>query len=535
MTNTITRDTGSLKITKIFDPKTSGFNGNFTIGYDCVGTSKDGTVQLAAGQSTTINDVPTGDCKITEDTLPNAPAGWTFGAPSYDPANQLVAVTKNATAEGKVTNTITRDTAELKLLKKVTGDNGDKKPGDWDLTATAAAPDNGKNFTVAGDADTFQSVYASPTVYTLTESGPGNYTPSDWKCENGQGAPVTVTDGNKVTVANGAKVTCEITNDRDTAELKLVKKVTGDNNAKGPNDWTLAADATAPLNDKDFSNLGGSGVFETVYSGTDYTLSETGPGDYTASDWVCKDEQGASVSSTGGKVNLKKGDKVTCEITNDRNTAELKLVKKVDGGNQVPDDWTLAADAAAPLNDKNFSNLGGQGTFKSVYSATEYTLSETGPGDYSPSDWVCKDEQGASVSSTGGKVNLKKGDKVTCELTNKRDLGELKLVKKVTGDNNAKTPGDWDLSADAAAPLDLYNFTVKGDADTFKTVYSNTAYALTESGPGDYTASDWKCENGQGDPVTVTNGEVKVGKSAKVTCEITNDRNTAELKLVKLV
>ena len=91
--------------------------------------------------------------------------------------------------------------------------------------------------------------------------------------------------------------------------------------------------------------------------------------------WVCNDAENQTVSSTGGKVNLDKGDQVTCEITNDRDTAELKLVKKVDGGNQVPDDWTLAADAAAPLDDKDFSNLGGQGTFKSrLHRRSEYTL-----------------------------------------------------------------------------------------------------------------------------------------------------------------
>ena len=46
--------------------------------------------------------------------------------------------------------------------------------------------------------------------------------------------------------------------------------------------------------------------------------------------------------------------------------------------------------------------------------------------------------------------------------------------------------------------MDGYNFTVAGDADTFKTVYSNTAYTLTENGPGNYTASAWVCKNGQG-------------------------------------
>ena len=71
---------------------------------------------------------------------------------------------------------------------------------------------------------------------------------------------------------------------------------------------------------------------------------------------------------------------MTCEITNDRNTAELKLVKKVDGGSAKADDWTLTAKAAAPLNDKNISTPGGSGVFETVYSGIDYTLAETGPG-----------------------------------------------------------------------------------------------------------------------------------------------------------
>ncbi|MBK6761959.1 MAG: VWA domain-containing protein [Micrococcales bacterium] len=527
---TNTRNTAKLKLVKKVDGGTAVPN-DWTL--TATGPNGAPNVSNLGGQGT-LTTVWSG-VEYTLAENPNPGANYTASAWTCDSGVTVtggkITLTKGAEVTCEITNT--RNLAELKLVKKVTGDNGDKAPGAWDLTAAAAAPNNGKNFTVKGDADTFQGVFAG-TEYTLSENGPFNYTPSDWVCKDAQGAPVSSTGG-KVTVATGAKVTCEITNDRDTAELKLVKKVTGDNDAKGPNDWTLSADATAPLNDKNFSNLGGQGTFKSVYSAIDYTLSESGPGNYTASTWVCTDEQGAPVSSTGGKVNLDKGDKVTCEITNDRDTAELKLVKKVTGGDQAADAWTLSAAATAPLNDKNFSNLGGQGTFKSVYTAIEYTLGETGPGDYSPSDWVCTDEQGAPVSSTGGKLTLDKGDKVTCEITNDRDLGELKLVKKVTGDNGDKAPADWDLSAAAAAPLNGYNFTVAGDADTFKTVFSNTEYTLSESGPGNYTASTWTCKNGLGDPVSVTDGKVKVGKSAKVTCEITNDRNTAELKLVKKV
>ncbi|MBK6761962.1 MAG: hypothetical protein IPG68_01165 [Micrococcales bacterium] len=435
----------------------------------------------------------------------------------------------------KVTCEITndRDLGELKLVKKVTGDNGDKAPADWDLSAAAAAPLNGYNFTVAGDADTFKTVFSN-TEYTLSESGPGNCTASTWTCKNGLGDPVSVTDG-KVKVGKSAKVTCEITNDRNTAELKLVKKVTGDNDAKGPNDWTLSADATAPLNDKNFSNLGGQGTFKSVYSAIDYTLSESGPGDYTASTWVCKTDTDVTLPVTDGKVTLGKDSKVTCEITNDRNTAELKLVKKVTGDNDAkgPNDWTLSADATAPLNDKNFSNLGGQGTFKTIYSGVMYTLSESGPGDYTASTWVCKDEQGAIVPSPGGQIGLGKYGKVTCEITNDRDTAELKLVKKVTGGDQAADA--WTLSAAATAPLNDKNFSNLGGQGTFKSVYTAIEYTLGETGPGDYSPSDWVCTDEQGAPVSSTGGKLTLDKGDKVTCEITNDRDLGELKLVKKV
>jgi hypothetical protein len=225
---------------------------------------------------------------------------------------------------------------------------------------------------------------------------------------------------------------------------------------------------------------------------------------------------------------------VTCEITNDRDTAELKLVKKVTGGNQLPNDWTLAADATAPLNDKNFSNLGGQGTFKSVYSGINYTLSETGPANYSQTgDWKCVDKDLKPVTVTGGNtVKLDKNAEVTCTVTNDATSAELKLVKKVTGDNR-QAAGRLEPDAPTRSLLRTDNFTVKGDADTCNRVLRH-AYTLTETGPGDYTASDWSVKDG-----TATGDrhrrQGQGGKEREVTCEITNDRNTAELKLVKKV
>ncbi len=75
VTNSITRDQGYLKVTKAFDPLTSGFTGTFSVVYQC-GTSAPVTVPLAAGASTTVGPFPTGTvCNVSEPAVPTAPPG----------------------------------------------------------------------------------------------------------------------------------------------------------------------------------------------------------------------------------------------------------------------------------------------------------------------------------------------------------------------------------------------------------------------------------------------------------------------------
>ena len=417
-TITNTRDLAKLAVVKKVDGGAS-VPADWKLSAKAAAPNTDKNIVDRAGNITTLAEVYAGtEYTLSEDGPGNYTASaWQCTGTGVSQNGNKVSVAKGGEATCEITNT--RDLAELKLVKKVTGDNGDKAPGAWDLTAAAAAPNNGKNFTVKGDAGTFQGVFAG-TEYTLSENGPFNYTPSDWVCKDEQGAPVSSTGG-KVTVTTGAKVTCEITNDRDTAELKLVKKVTGDNGAKVPNDWTLSAGATAPLNDKNFSNLGGQGTFRTVYSGVMYTLSESGPGDYTASTWVCKDEQGAIVPSPGGQIGLGEYGKVTCEITNDRDTAELKLVKKVTGGAGL---LTRGRCLLMPrtVERQELLEPRGSGTLQSVYSRDRVHPRRDRSWGLLPQRLDVHRCGGRPVSSTGGKVTLDKGDKVTCEITNDRDL-----------------------------------------------------------------------------------------------------------------
>ncbi|MEI2643979.1 MAG: beta-propeller fold lactonase family protein [Candidatus Nanopelagicales bacterium] len=69
---------------------------------------KSGTVKLGNGQSETISGLPTGTtCTVTEPTLPAAPTGWTFNAPTFTPANGQVTVTaKDQTVSVLVVNSI---------------------------------------------------------------------------------------------------------------------------------------------------------------------------------------------------------------------------------------------------------------------------------------------------------------------------------------------------------------------------------------------------------------------------------------------
>jgi CSLREA domain-containing protein len=107
---------GDLRISKVFETGDSGFSGYFTIHYDC-GTVYTDKVDLAAGESHTIYDIPIGtQCTVTEPSLPTAPPGWSFGIPTYNPADGTVTISETI-AEVTVTNTISQDAPQLGALR----------------------------------------------------------------------------------------------------------------------------------------------------------------------------------------------------------------------------------------------------------------------------------------------------------------------------------------------------------------------------------------------------------------------------------
>lgn len=110
--------------------------------------------------------------------------------------------------------------------------------------------------------------------------------------------------------------------DEETGNLTLIKEVVGGQGQGSAGLWTLYADGEGA--DNDFS--GTTPVSSEVEVG-DYTLSESGPEGYTASDWVCviasdddeEDDKKASVLSApmeGNVVTVGEDQDITCTITN---------------------------------------------------------------------------------------------------------------------------------------------------------------------------------------------------------------------------
>ena len=154
VTNSISRDTGSLKVKKNFDANGSGFAGNFAIDVDCTVDSFDQTLMLAGGGEATITGIPTGTvCTVSEPSSRPRPTGWTFGTPVLSPASGEVTIaTKATTYTVEVTNSISRDTGSLKV-KKNFDPNGSGFAGNFTINVDCTVNSFDQTLMLAGGGE----------------------------------------------------------------------------------------------------------------------------------------------------------------------------------------------------------------------------------------------------------------------------------------------------------------------------------------------------------------------------------------------
>ncbi|TXH40255.1 MAG: hypothetical protein E6Q90_14505 [Actinobacteria bacterium] len=398
-------------------------------------------ITFTAGQTTNEVDVPNltpGIYKVVENA---PPAGW-------NPPGQPVEVNlEGATCAGTApfANDITPATAGAVKITQPPGSEGG-----WDMTLTRTDSKPPTTTTVATDGDgnaNFGQLLEQGT-YTITET-----MQDGWEFLEKSGDCEFTVD---YPADSGKEFVCTFTNSKQTALLRLKKQVEG--GSASPAEWLLSATADAPFNGKNIVDVpGDNDAYTEVYADELYTLTESeGPANYTPGQfWQCvsddvSDKALPAVSQDGNQVRLDPGEKVTCTIVNTRDLAELKLVKQVEGASA--DSWTLTAKAAAPDDDLNISTPGGSGQFESVYAGTQYTLAETGPGGYSPSDWVClpSDEEPVPQAvegqlNDGDKITVQAGQRVVCTIVNTRDTGALTIVKEFNPQTSGFT-GAFDIT-----------------------------------------------------------------------------------------
>ena len=540
VTNTITRNTGSLKIKKIFDAGSSGFGGTFAINYDCNdGTAHDGTANLAAGGETTITGIPTGTlCTVTEPSTPTPPAGWTFGTPTLSdnqaPTDdgKVTINDKDATYTVEVTNTITRNTGSLKI-KKIFDAGSSGFGGTFAINYDCndgTAHDGTANLAAGGET----TITGIPTGTLCTVTEPSTPTPpAGWTF----GTPTlsdnqAPTDDGKVTINDkDATYTVEVTNTitRNTGSLKIKKIFDAGSSGFGGtfainydcNDGT-AHDGTANL------AAGGETTIIGIPTGTQCTVTEpstpTPPTGWTFGTPTLSDNQ---APTDDGKVTINDKDATyTVEVTNTitRDHGSLKIKKIFDAGSSgFGGTFAINYDCNDGTAHDGTANLaaGGETTISGIPTGTLCTVTEpstpTPPAGWTFGTPTLSDNQ---APTDDGKVTINDKDATyTVEVTNTitRDTGSLTIVKKVVNDNGGSaTVNAFGLNTTAGS-LTFDAGVANGTTTTYTsqklTVVTET-YTLKENDVYGYAEGTWSCTGAAGTVVpTFDNGSVRLARA----------------------
>ena len=464
--------------------------------WDLVATGDGGFTELNPG-SASFHEVKAGiNYSLSEE---NGPSGYQMGGfvcTGFQAAAKLLnavptdSVTLNVGDE--VTCTVNNDdiAPTLTLVKEVVNDDGGNAVvADFPLFINGSPVTSGAS-----------NMLNANTLYTATETNLPGYAASNWTGDCAENGTITLLPGDNKT--------CTITNNDIAPTLKLVKLVTNNSGGLATADsFTLFAAASGQNDGRNFSNLGGSGVFNTVLANVAYDLSESAVAGYTAGNWMCDN----GVTVIGSAITLTEGQTgVTCTITNDDQTAHLKRAKTVtndNGGSADPTDFTLSASGPTPIT--------GAGGAESDVNAGTYTLSEAGLPGYTAGDWSCPDE---AAGTPGTQVILSLGESMTCTINNDDQQAYITVVKVVHNDHGGTAlPDNFNLTLDGNAALSGISIPVDPGI--------HTAAETLLSG---YTFDGFSGDCDADGKVTIALGESK-------TCTLTNSDQQAYITVVKNV
>lgn len=435
------------------------------------------------GNSTTFHPVKANvSYGLSESTV----AGYDAGTFSCD-GGTLVGQNLTLGLDSDVTCTITNNdqAAHLIVIKHVdNGTTGATTTADaFTMTINGVTASGGNSF--SGSETGTNKTLTTVGSYSVTESGPSGYTDSySADCLG--------------TIALGETKTCTITNTAIAPQLKLVKTVTNDNGGtKTVNDFVLKVDGSTVI----------SGDFNTFTVGA-HTASEINLTGYTASDW-------GGDCEPNGAVTLALADSKTCTITNNDNAPALHLRKIVvndNGGNAKDTDWTLSASGPTPLSGTTPVDSGVS------FDQGAYTLSESGPSDYTASSWTC-----VGGTQNGSTITVGLGESATCTITNDDKPAHLIVIKHVINDNGG-TKDASDFSTTISGVTTATPTAPGAESPGVDNILTTVGpYSVDEGAHAGYDKS--LSEDCSG---TIALGETK-------TCTITNSDIQPKLTLTKIV
>jgi hypothetical protein len=212
-------------------------------------------------------------------------------------------------------------------------------------------------------------------------------------------------------------------------------------------------------------------------------------------------------------VKLAGNDTVTCTYTNSRTppgTGTLVVQKHVtndNGGTALANQWSIhvKSGGSGGSDVEGSPQAGSESGTSYTLPAGTYTVSETGgPAGYNGPSF------GGDCDSSGN-VAVVVGQTKTCTLTNDDVAPKLHLRKVVNG--GAATAADFRLTATGTGGNDLSG---TGAVDSGAGLRADT-WALSETGPSGYTASEWSCVGG-----TQNGSAITLGIGGEAICTITN-------------
>ncbi len=374
----------------------------------------------------------------------------------------------------------------LTIVKDVTnGYNGSKKATDFNLYVNGTLltnPVTSNNDQVA--TYTYQNPLSN-TAYTVSEDNTTGYDQTSLVCTDDSTQAVVT---NPVTLSEGERVTCVITNTENAPSLTVIKSVVDNYNGslKAPDfdlyvNNDLLTGAVSTNND-----LTTTYTYPSPQSNTVYTVSEDAAPGYTQTSLVCTDND--THATLSNPVTLSEGQHVTCTVTNTAQAATLAIVKEAYPS--TPDSFNFTSDQLGSFSLKGDGSADSSQSFTGL-SVGDYTITEQ-PTDHWYNLYMYCDNDNEDYSLNGDPltVGLNLGDDVTCYVVNleKNTVSGVKFEDvnmNSSKDNDEPTLQGWTINLTGCAYMGINQDCTPVTATTV--TGANGAYSFGDLYPGDYT------------------------------------------------